>query len=38
MLGVDEEMTWKQEDDALIIKKPAHWPDWQVLGFRILYQ
>ena len=35
MLGSDEKLKWQQEDDALVINKPAMLPDWQVVTFRI---
>ena len=38
MMGSGEKISWQQEGDALIIKKPAHVPGWKVLGFRIQLQ
>jgi alpha-L-fucosidase len=38
MMGSDELINWRQESDELIIKKPAHAPDWKVWGFRIQLQ
>jgi alpha-L-fucosidase len=38
MLGSQEQVNWQQNDHALIIKKPAQWPDWKVIGFKILLQ
>jgi len=35
MMGVTERLDWKITDDALIIKKPANIPDWQVIGLKI---
>jgi alpha-L-fucosidase len=35
MIGSKEKLSWKQEADALIIKKPVNMPAWQVIGFRI---
>lgn len=35
MLGVDEKLRWKQQDDALIISKPSKLPDWKVIAFKI---
>ena len=35
MLGGDARVRWSQENEALIIKKPAKFPAWQVLGFKI---
>jgi len=37
MMGCSEELKWKQEDDALIIVKPAQIPDWKVSGFKIIF-
>jgi len=38
MLGSNEQLNWQQVDNALVIKKPAQWPDWKVLGFKIQLQ
>jgi alpha-L-fucosidase len=38
MLGIDEHLNWQQDDHGLTIKRPAHLPDWNVLGFNILLQ
>jgi alpha-L-fucosidase len=38
MLGSDEKLKWKQQDDALIITKPSLLPDWKVVGFRIEFR
>jgi alpha-L-fucosidase len=35
MLGSDEHISWQQDGNTLTIKKPAHLPDWKVLGFDI---
>jgi len=35
LLGNKEHLNWHQEDDALVIDKPAILPDWEVLGFKI---
>ena len=35
LLGSPGKVQWRQEDDALIISKPATMPDWKVLGLRI---
>jgi alpha-L-fucosidase len=35
LLGSKEKIQWKQEAEALVIKKPADSPDWKVLGLRI---
>jgi len=38
MLGSDEKMKWKLEDDALVIDKPLKTPDWHVVAFRIEFR
>ena len=38
MLGSNEELKWKQEDDALVITKPAKLPDWKVSGYKIVFK
>ncbi|MEO6524503.1 MAG: alpha-L-fucosidase [Mucilaginibacter sp.] len=35
MLGSKEKLSWVQQDDALVITKPANMPVWQVNGFRV---
>lgn len=35
ILGQQEQLIWKQENDALIIKKPAHLPDTNTICFKI---
>ena len=35
MLGSDEKLSWKQEGDALVINKPAKFPEWQVITFKV---
>jgi alpha-L-fucosidase len=35
MLGSDEKLDWKQEDEALVISEPSALPDWNVITFRI---
>ncbi|AMR32276.1 alpha-L-fucosidase [Mucilaginibacter sp. PAMC 26640] len=35
LLGSSQKLQWKQEDDALIISKPAAMPAWTVVGFKI---
>jgi alpha-L-fucosidase len=35
LLGGSEKLKWRQENDALVIKRPASLPDWKVLCFRI---
>jgi alpha-L-fucosidase len=38
MLGSDEKIKFNQEDDALVITKPAVIPDWKVVGFEISFK
>ncbi len=38
LLGSKEQLKWHQEDDALVIDKPATLPDWEVLGFKITFK
>jgi alpha-L-fucosidase len=38
MVGSKEKLSWKQTSDALVIKKPANLPSWQVIGFRIEFR
>jgi alpha-L-fucosidase len=38
MLGCEEKLKWRQEDNALVIKQPADIPDWRVIGFRIEFR
>jgi alpha-L-fucosidase len=35
MVGSTEKLRWKQTSEALVIKKPANLPSWQVTGFKI---
>ena len=35
MVGSKSKISWKQSADALVIKKPANMPDWEVIGFKI---
>ena len=35
LLGSDEPIHWRQESDALVIGKPSHLPDAQVIAFKI---
>jgi alpha-L-fucosidase len=35
MVGSMEKISWKQNSEALIIKKPVNMPAWQVIGFKI---
>ena len=32
--GSDQKLKWKQEDDELVITRPANLPAWKVLGFK----
>ena len=38
MVGGNEKISWKQTAEALIIRKPANMPSWQVIGFRIEFK
>ena len=35
ILGSKEKLSWKQQNDALVITKPKNIPDWQVITFKI---
>lgn len=35
LLGSDEKLQWKLEDDALVITKPANMPAWKVMSLKI---
>lgn len=35
MLGSNEKVQWKVEDDALVISRPSHLPAWKVIGFKL---
>jgi alpha-L-fucosidase len=35
MVGSKEKLSWKQNPDALVIKKPVNMPAWEVIGFKI---
>lgn len=35
MLGSNQKLQWKQEDDALVITLPAELPAWKVVGLKI---
>jgi alpha-L-fucosidase len=37
MLGSKEKLAWNQRADALVITKPASFPDWKVIGFEIVF-
>ena len=38
MLGSKEKLQWKQQDDALVITKPATLPKWEVIGFKVEFK
>jgi alpha-L-fucosidase len=38
MVGSNGKLSWKQSADALVIKKPANMPSWQVIGFKIMFK
>lgn len=38
MLGSDVKMKWKQDEEALVIARPAMLPDWQVITFKIEFR
>ena len=38
MLGSKEKITWKQNEDALIITKPSKQPDYKVAVFKIMFK
>jgi alpha-L-fucosidase len=38
MVGSKEKVRWSQSSNALIIKKPANLPSWQVIGFKIEFK
>lgn len=38
MLGSKEKLNWKQEADALVIKKPLGLPQWKVVTFEIEFK
>jgi len=35
ILGSEEKLKWKQQDDALVITLPSNLPEWKVIGFKI---
>jgi alpha-L-fucosidase len=35
LLGSGDKIGWKQEENALVIRKPASLPTWEVTGFKI---
>jgi len=38
MLGCKEKLSWKQENEALVIAKPAKLPKWTVVTFKIEFK
>ncbi len=38
LLGSTEKLSWKQNDDALVITKPANLPTWKTLAFKIEFK
>jgi alpha-L-fucosidase len=38
LLGSKEKLQWKQENDALVIRKPTKLPDWKVSGYKIVFK
>jgi alpha-L-fucosidase len=38
MLGSSDKISWKQEDDALVISKPSELPEWPVVTFKIEFK
>jgi alpha-L-fucosidase len=38
ILGSEEKIKWKQQDDALVITLPAKLPGWKVVAFRIEFR
>jgi alpha-L-fucosidase len=38
MLGSNQKLSWTQQNDALVITKPANLPEWQVTGFKIEFK
>jgi alpha-L-fucosidase len=38
MVGSKGKIVWKQNADALVIKKPANMPAWEVIGFKIEFK
>lgn len=38
LLGSDEKLKWKQQDDALLISGPSKLPDWHVMTFRLVFR
>lgn len=38
MLGSAEKISWKQENDALVISRPSKLPEWPVITFKIEFK
>jgi len=38
MVGSKKKLGWKQNSDALVIKKPVNMPVWEVIGFKIEFK
>ena len=38
LLGSTEKLSWKQNDDALVITKPANLPTWKTLAFKVEFK
>ena len=38
MVGSKEKISWKQNAEGLLIKKPSTMPSWQVIGFKIEFR
>ncbi len=38
MLGSNQKLKWTQQDNALVITKPASLPAWKVVGYKIQFQ
>jgi alpha-L-fucosidase len=38
LLGSKEKLKWRQEEDALVITKPAGLPAWKVIGYKIEFK
>ena len=38
MLGAEEKLSWKQNSDTLVIRKPSKLPDWSVVGFKVVFK
>jgi len=37
MLGSKQKLEWKQENEALVVKKPVNMPDYKVIAFQIKF-